>query len=285
MKRVCVFCGSNEGRDPRYTDAARALARALTANGIDYPFGRIYWGNGGSGCQMTPTLRNFLIAQQVQAPVEVDTSWLCVGHADEFASFIPDPNSPKGFKLLFADVDEAWTLLQSMPGNTSLPRYSDTHSYNNVNSILTDAELVTRNNNLQANTLDPILLQMKADFGLDDSDIILIPSLFERCGGNSYNVALIPGMPNLIVGNEPGEPIKLMVPDPFMRSNTSDQSSDPFIADFRNRMPASYGADDVIFTDDWYVYHAGLGEVHCGTNVRRTPSTTTWWDTADHLTN
>jgi protein-arginine deiminase len=172
-----------------------------------------------------------------------------------------------------------------MNGNTSLPRYDDTHSFNNVNSILTDLELINRNNDIQLNYLDPILLKMKSDFGLEDSDVILIPSLFERCGGNSFNVALIPGMANLIVGNEPGEPIKLMVPDPFLRSNTGDQSSDPFIADFLSRMPASYGPNDIIFTDDWYVYHAALGEVHCGTNVRRTPSTTTWWDAADHLIN
>ena len=151
--------------------------------------------------------------------------------------------------------------------------------------MLNTQELIDRNNDIQANHLDPILIKMKNDFGLDDSDVILIPSLFERCGGNSYNVALIPGMPNLIVGNEAGQPIKLMVPDPFMRSNSNDQSADPFIADFFNRMPSSYAAADVIFTDDWYVYHAGLGEVHCGTNVRRTPSTTTWWDAADHLTN
>ena len=109
--------------------------------------------------------------------------------------------------------------------------------------------------------------------------------MLERCGGNSFNVALIPGMPNLIVGNEPGQPVKLMIPDPFVRSNSGDQSADPFIADFISRMPAAYAASDIIFTDDWYVYHAALGEVHCGTNVRRTPSNVTWWDAAAHLTN
>jgi protein-arginine deiminase len=36
------------------------------------------------------------------------------------------------------------------------------------------------------------------------------------------------------------------------------------------------------FIDDWDTYHLGLGEVHCGTNVRRTP-TASWWTTAQHL--
>ena len=39
MKRVCVFCGSSPGRDPRYRDAARRLARALVARRLGLVFG------------------------------------------------------------------------------------------------------------------------------------------------------------------------------------------------------------------------------------------------------
>jgi len=39
VKRVCVFCGSSPGRDPRYRDAARRLARALVARGLGLVFG------------------------------------------------------------------------------------------------------------------------------------------------------------------------------------------------------------------------------------------------------
>ena len=32
------------------------------------------------------------------------------------------------------------------------------------------------------------------------------------------------------------------------------------------------------FVDDWSVYHNGRGEIHCGTNVRRTGTPATpWW--------
>jgi protein-arginine deiminase len=34
--------------------------------------------------------------------------------------------------------------------------------------------------------------------------------------------------------------------------------------------------------DDWDVYHLALGEVHCGTNVTRTP-TADWWERGLHL--
>ncbi len=39
MKRVCVFCGSSPGRDPRYRDSASRLAHALVARGLGLVFG------------------------------------------------------------------------------------------------------------------------------------------------------------------------------------------------------------------------------------------------------
>jgi uncharacterized protein (TIGR00730 family) len=39
VRRVCVFCGSSPGRDPRYRGAARDLARALVARGHGLVFG------------------------------------------------------------------------------------------------------------------------------------------------------------------------------------------------------------------------------------------------------
>lgn len=38
---------------------------------------------------MHRTLQDFLQAQQVQAPVRLYSDWLCVGHVDEFLSFVP----------------------------------------------------------------------------------------------------------------------------------------------------------------------------------------------------
>ena len=39
---------------------------------------------------------------------------------------------------------------------------------------------------------------------------------------------------------------------------------------------------DFHFVDDWDVYHMGLGEVHCGTNMTRSPRDN-WWEVAGHL--
>lgn len=38
---------------------------------------------------MAKVVRDFLKAQQVQAPVELYSDWLSVGHVDEFLSFVP----------------------------------------------------------------------------------------------------------------------------------------------------------------------------------------------------
>lgn len=39
MRRVCVFCGSSEGRDPAFANAAVALGRALARRGVALVYG------------------------------------------------------------------------------------------------------------------------------------------------------------------------------------------------------------------------------------------------------
>jgi len=39
VRRVCVFCGSSPGRDPRHAQAAEAVARALAARGLSLVYG------------------------------------------------------------------------------------------------------------------------------------------------------------------------------------------------------------------------------------------------------
>ncbi|MEK6295941.1 MAG: TIGR00730 family Rossman fold protein, partial [Paraburkholderia tropica] len=39
MKAVCVYCGSSNGADPKYGDAARAFGRALVAADLGLVYG------------------------------------------------------------------------------------------------------------------------------------------------------------------------------------------------------------------------------------------------------
>ncbi len=88
--------------------------------------------------------------------------------------------------------------------------------------------------------------------------------------GMTSTAALIPALVNLVVVNVEGQPIQLIVPDPFI-----DAIADAFEAS----LPPGI---DVVFVDDWYGYHVQMGEVHCGTAVSRTP-TNPWWQQGLHL--
>jgi protein-arginine deiminase len=89
---------------------------------------------------------------------------------------------------------------------------------------------------------------------------------------------MIPGTVNLIVADGTDDKTHLFLPDPFFR-NVYDQSVDPYIAQFESLLPDAY---ETHYLDDWYSYHELLGEVHCGTNVERTPLEN-WWEVALHL--
>ncbi|MCA9699570.1 MAG: hypothetical protein KC431_18735, partial [Myxococcales bacterium] len=134
----------------------------LSAGGVDYPFGRIYYGDK-DGHGPNQILQDFLDEQSLQAPIRVDTTWLCIGHVDEFLSFIPDPDSARGFKFLITDTDAAWTILEAMDPNTALPRYDQSHGYATVGSMLADQNLRAVNEDLQANRLDAVREQLEAE--------------------------------------------------------------------------------------------------------------------------
>ncbi len=88
-------------------------------------------------------------------------------------------------------------------------------------------------------------------------------------------------MVNLIVANR-GEQTDVFLADPFTRDSDDPlvgQDEDPVIAHVRDMMPDTL---DLHFVDNWAVYHAQLGEVHCGTNMTRTPAAD-WWSVAGHL--
>ena len=256
------------------------ISPPVTVDGVEYPFGRIYVGRSATTpwARLNNELFEFLRSQKIQAPIEIDTAWLCVGHVDEFMAFIPDPNHSKGFRLLFADVPAGYALLDLLDPNLQLPRYGADYGYPTVGDLAGDVGLRALNQDLQADWLDPIRAQVMHEFGLTEEDVVSVPSLFENLDGCGA-VALIPGMVNLVVTNVPDEPTYLFIPDPFVRADDGDQSADPFIAEFSSLLPE---AVQPIYIDNWYIYHLGLGEVHCGTNVMRTPISD-WWETGNHL--
>ena len=252
----------------------------FTLNGQHYPFGKAYWGDGGGPYKITDGISELFDSQVAQAPFVLDTSWLCVGHVDEFMSWVPVPGSRLGWKLVYTDIDGAWDALEAMDPNTSIPRYRQAHGFDTVGEIVDDNGLRDLNQDLWDDYLEPNLEILKEETGLTDDDIIWLPGLFETasgCGGTT--AALIPGMANLVVANFEGEAVELFMADPFLREDIGDQGADGMIPAARGVFPDDM---NVNFIDDFWVYHFGLGEVHCGSNVVRTP-VTDWWKTIGTL--
>jgi protein-arginine deiminase len=248
----------------------------VTVDGVEHPFGRIYYGaNADFG--PTPALRDLLASQVVQDPIELDTSWLCVGHVDEFISFVPDSTAPKGFRMAYADVDTAWAVIDGLDPAMRLPKYASRfagHGIATVGDLQSDRGLRAYNDDIRDRWLLVLRAQLMGELGLTEEDVIAIPSLFEApfgCEGTA--AALIPGMVNLVVANVDGSAPKVLLADPFFRSDLDDLDSDPIIADVRRRMPAEL---ELVFVDDWSTYHKALGEVHCGSNIKRTPTPGAW---------
>ncbi|MFH1468186.1 MAG: protein-arginine deiminase family protein [Pseudomonadota bacterium] len=254
-------------------------APPTTAGGVDYPLGRIYAG-GSFDLHPNAVFWDFLGAQGVQAPFRPDSTWLCVGHVDEFTAFLPDPSAPRGFRLAVVDVGVAYDLLDALDPGLAIPKYTAVHGYSTVGELVSDDTLRAWNEDIQRDDIEPAIEVYMDAMGLDEGDLIRVPGIFEENAWcRNYALALIPGMVNLAVFTEADAPAKLLIADPFLRSSTMTQEEDPFLAAWDALMPQD---SERYYLDDWSVYHEGWGEVHCGTNIRREPGAD-WWDSARHL--
>ena len=254
----------------------------VTVGDVHYPYGRVYYGLGATGItQVADELQQMLEAQRVQAPFTLDIDWLCVGHVDEFHTVIPDETAPRGFRYYIADTGLAYALLEGLDPASPLPRYGRDHGYATVGDLLADSSLRAWNEDTQADDIEPNVETFRAELGLTDDEIVRVPALFQpERACNRLALSLIPGTVNMAVGTRAdGAPTDLLIADPFLRDSGAGQDEDPLIAAVEALLPASVTPR---WVDDWDVYHLAWGEVHCGSNLRRT-QTGSWWEDAAHL--
>ncbi len=247
----------------------------VTVDGVDYPYGRVYVGADGDFAPHPDLLA--ALDRGLQAPIRLDTSWLCVGHVDEVVSTVPDPEASQGFRLVAADIDAFWAIADAMDPATRLPRYAPRdpelgHGRDTVGSITGDAALRALNAELRDAHVRPFVETLREALGVPEREVVRVPMIFEVAPGcDGFVVSLNPGIVNMAVlpapGDGPGE-ADVFLPDPFFRADLGDQGADPLIAAVAAAMPSGLRLH---WVDDWFVYHMGLGEVHCGTNELRTP--------------
>jgi hypothetical protein len=250
-------------------------------DGRRFPWGRIYYGAGRPGEEFDSRVRRFLDAQKVQAPIQVDTNWLTVGHVDEVMTFVPAPG-PKGFKLLLASPRLAFRILRAAAalgrGSERMLRGRDFYGRRAEVSIddflstgipglrLTMGDLQGINDHA-IKRLEGIRRQLEADISLDAADLIEVPIIFmPNEMQRAFADALTAGMLNMLVINK-----HCIVPKPF---GPVVGGIDLFEQDLARKLrPLGLTLN---FLDDWAEYHVNLGEVHCGTNTLRKPNPAKW---------
>jgi protein-arginine deiminase len=244
-----------------------------------YPLGRNIWGSGAKTVdQPDASFAAFVRAQSVQPPLTVDTSWLTVGHVDEIFSFVRAP-SPRGWTVLVGSPTLARQMLLDLQasGHGSVKLFAGKQSYDfskesepvvqasrSIDAILADADLMAESQRAQTK-IDTATEVLRRELALADTEQVAMPFLFERVYANA--LAYQPGTVNLLhVGGD------VAVPKPF---GPSIDGADPFETDLVLRLGAL--GLETHFVDNWDLYHAEMGEVHCGTNVDRAVDVA-WWE-------
>jgi protein-arginine deiminase len=245
--------------------------------GESFPLGRNLWGATGSPrSSPDPVFEELVRAQKVQPEITVDSSWLVVGHVDEFVSFVKT-NTPRGWTMLAADPTMAREMLRGLEtsgmGGEKMFKGKQTLDWRNrryvpaeiaIAEVLADADLMAASQRSQAR-IDRGVAKLKEEIGLSDDEIVSMPFLMEESFGGA--IAYQPGTVNLL--HFDGHAV---IPDPF---GPHRNGVDAFKADLDMRLGAL--GVKVFYADDWDTFHLGGGEVHCGTNAKRKMDAR-WWE-------
>ncbi|NXY38371.1 PADI1 deiminase, partial [Pomatorhinus ruficollis] len=242
----------------------------VTVRGKEYPLGRILIGSPlpwASGRRMCRAVRDFLFAQKVQAPLEVYSEWLSVGHVDEFLTFVPALDR-KGFRLLLASPNACYKLFKEkqQQGHGEATQFIGLKGTEkkSIDEILADESLRSDNRHVQR-CIDWNRDLLKQELGLSEQDIVDIPQLFILTGSRAD--ALFPDMVNMLVLGR-----HLGIPKPFGPVVGGRCCLEQRVRELLEPLGLS-----CTFIDDFFSYHVLSGDVHCGTNVRRKPFAFKWW--------
>ncbi|WP_328397236.1 protein-arginine deiminase domain-containing protein [Streptomyces sp. NBC_00390] len=285
--------------------------------GRSFPAGRIIMGERkDNGSKPARAMRTLLKSQGFQDPLLLDTSWLHVGHVDEFVQFLP-ADTPRGWKIGIADPEAGLRLLReakaaghgrtrmfSVPGARGLPAPKET-----IDQALASKWLV-KDNTMAAQGIKANLEILKRETGVTDAEVVRVPALYTRGTGDEEQGNRMPRLTRMGAGKAPdavreyGQQKELArhADGAAARESVMTSAYVPgavngiVLGDNRYLAPRQWGpviggkdiftsavnaaysgaGMKVSYLDDWYTYHLGAGEVHCGTNTLRDASAP-WW--------
>ncbi|KAK2590615.1 hypothetical protein QQS21_011698 [Conoideocrella luteorostrata] len=155
-------------------------------NGKSYPAGRAIMGSADG---RKPNMMAFLEAQETQAPISLDTSWLSAKHVDEFMQFLPVESSKRGWVMVVDDARAGLRILQDAQqgGHGGIIAASHAKSpgdptewrVNNTINGLLGATNFTDFQEACARNIDKNIDIMKQETGITDAEIIRVPALYQ----------------------------------------------------------------------------------------------------------
>ncbi|MER5492853.1 protein-arginine deiminase domain-containing protein [Streptomyces sp. NPDC002490] len=280
--------------------------------GKSYPAGRIIMGERvGEGMRPAKSMSTFLASQGAQSPLLLDTSWLEVGHVDEFVQFLP-ADTPRGWRLGLADPSAGLQLLKDAQaaGNGGKRMFSAPDKFGITVPRTTIAQKLAdptflADNQRAADKIEANLRVLQRETGLTDAEVVRVPALFAqyemptglarsgrlgRLNADAWSTVR-PGLAD--AAERSAAPVPTA---PRTIAYVPGAVNGIVLSDSRYLAPKQWGpvigGKDVFgeavrkayaragfttaYLDDYYSYHLGGGEVHCGTNVLRDTSRP-WW--------
>jgi protein-arginine deiminase len=247
------------------------------------PLGRLLIGGARSGHTPDRTFLRLLASQGVQKPLYVDSSWLEIGHVDEFLGVVP-ATTPRGWALAVADPTGARRLLERLRaeghGRAALFAEKRGGSHDDgsnpparrtVDALLRDRRLTAANARASREIAKGLRTVRRAT-GLTEADIVRVPSIYEAVRAKGRGSVLSPLLPGIVNGQPLAGGV---VASPKPQGPVIDGRDA-----FEVAAEAAYGRVGVhnVWIEDWAFAHVGGGDVHCVTNAWRDPSTDRpWW--------
>jgi protein-arginine deiminase len=262
-------------------------------NGKSYPAGRLIYGDAGDGIAPHQDFVTFFKSQAAQDPILLDTSWLAIGHVDEFVQFVPADNR-RGWMIAVKDVPAALALLRDAQkrGYGKTPAFSRQGApQQTIDQLLADKKLLLQNELARRKVALNIEI-LKAQTGVTDAEILPVPGLFHE-SDFSGDAAAPPSLPEDL-----DWPKEKIVYGPGILLAYYPAAVNGLLLDRYNYIvPKQWGpvidGTDILqaavndayakvgikasTVDDWMSHHRFAGEIHCGTNVTRVIEKK-WWE-------
>ena len=243
----------------------------------------------------------------------LDTSWLIVGHVDEYVSFVPNSSADGGYTILKADPALAFDLIKNATAeqlSKTNPEYRSTirelhaklnsfsKSIANVREFDLSNEtdilkwqfgkgLLTEEESDQKIRLDQLIALNDEISRLIDRNIVILKERIKAVTGTTDRQFSVVSLPTIFRGRKSGDTLSRCVALLPGVVNMLVLANHLVIPDAQMPMLNDYIRDTLNevslrshFLDDM-AYHNLAGEIHCGTNVMRDHED--YWVYPDHI--